>query len=431
MKALGGNIRLNTRWLLATCLTLFCLVANAQNNENNENKRSFLDKNRNTAYSIDINIFNRYDDHLIDTSYMGNFEVLHMLDSIMQDTTIINHTQKINVVSSSSIEGRESYNRALSQRRMNMIEAIFRSRYNYIPEDMWDFSCVPENWSHFRRAVESDMNIPSRDKVLAIVDMHHRHPDTREYLLKILDDGVPWSYIDKHILPSGRGSVSMVFVPNNLAAILPVMERREPIIDLVIPTPLPYSRPIMSIRSNLILDMTSTVNLAVEVPLSPHWSISAEYINPWWKNWDNEMTWQIQSLYFDLRYWLGGRGVHNDLRGWSIGAYAGSGCYDLQPFTDKGVQGEYSDFGLTLSYAHSLTERSKNWLVEYTIGLGYLTTHYRHYYTAADTDEYGNIKVHNYPWSEETLYAPMPTRLGVTLVYLINVEGTKRGGVWR
>ncbi len=160
----------------------------------------------------------------------------------------------------------------------------------------------------------------------------------------------------------------------------------------------------------------------------PRLSISAEYINPWWKSWDSELTWQIQTLYFDLRYWLSSRDSHNTLTGWSVGAYAGSGCYDLQPFKPRGVQGEYTDYGITLSYAHNLGS-SKHWLMEYNVGLGYLTTHYRHYYTAAQTDEYGNIKVHVYPWSEETLALPIPTRIGATLCYLININGLKREGV--
>ncbi len=140
--------------------------------------------------------------------------------------------------------------------------------------------------------------------------------------------------------------------------------------------------------------------------------------------WDKDFTWQIESLYFDLRYWLSNRGCHNTLIGWSIGVYAGSGWYDLQPFMDEGVQGEYSDYGITLSYSHGLGKRG-HWLMEYTAGVGYVTAHYRNYYTDDDTNEYGDIKVHTYPWGEQTLRAPLPTRLGVTLSDLIN---SRRGG---
>ncbi len=415
------------RWLLTVWFAVWAVALSAQSRSGERGN------SENSAYAVDINIFNRYDDHLIDDAYMGNSKVFGMLDSLMLDTVIINHTKSINVISSSSIEGSVPYNTALSQRRMAMIESTFRARYDQIESDMWNFSYTPENWAHLRRAVVADLNVPHRDEVLSIIDMGEHHPDLREYMLKILAGGVPWSYIHTNILPSSRGSVSMLFIPISLSPICPsesvtfqsgdMPEAKLPTYELDPPR---YSRPIISIRSNLLLDISTTLNIAVEIPIARRWSLSAEYINPWWFNWDRAITWQIQSLYFDLRYWLSGRDCYNTLTGWSIGAYAGSGCYDLQPFDDTGVQGEYTDYGVTLSYAHNLRQ-SKHWLMEYTAGVGYVTTHYRNYYTVANSDEYGNIKVHNYPWSEETLRAPVPTRLGVTLCYLINVYGLKRG----
>lgn len=409
------------RWLLVIIgINILIFKANGQN--------SVYYNFEDNAYTIDINIFNRYDDHLIDTAYMGNKEVLLMLDSLMQEVSIVGDIKTINVVSSSSIEGQESYNSALSKRRMAVVESTFRQRYSYIPQDLWNFSYIPENWSGLHKAIAKDASVPNRDMVLSIIDTKE-HPDTKEHLLKTLNEGVSWSYIHRNILPLTRGSVSMLFVPiapTPARTMIPIQRIDPPLIE--IPTFKPaspcISRSIISLRTNLLLDLTSTLNIAIELPLAPRWSISAEYVTPWWSSWDNAFTWQIESLYFDLRYWLGARNSYNTLTGWSVGVYAGSGRYDLQPFTNKGVQGEYSDYGVTLSYAHHLGQ-SRHWLMEYTAGLGYVTTHYRHYYTATDTDEYGNIKVHNYPWSEETLRAPIPTRLGVTLCYLINI---KRGG---
>ncbi len=383
------------------------------------------------GYVINVNIFNRYDDDAIDWGYMGNSEVFAMLDSLMQDINVVGNTERINVVSSSSIEGSVAYNTRLSRDRMESIEKEFRARYYFIDYDVWSFSYVAENWEHLRRAVAEDDRVPNRDKVLEIIDSDEYHADMREHLLKMLDGGVPWSYIHERILPSSRGSVSMLFVPKIEAQ----MSGVEPLVASYVAaekanSQVTYSAPkgdisLISIRTNLLLDITTTLNLSVEIPLSPRLSISAEYINPWWKNWENSFTWQIQSLYFDFRYWFGKRGDYNTLTGLSLGIYAGSGMYDLQPFSVNGVQGEYSDYGVTLSYAHRLG-KGKRWLMEYTVGLGYLTTHYRHYYAEAETDEYGNVKVHNYPWSEETLIAPVPTRLGVTLAYTINWKGGAR-----
>ncbi len=369
---------------------------------------------------------------MLDTTYMGNAQHFMQLDSLMRDTSIINHTERIEVISSSSIDGRESYNRALSRRRMEVVEATLRSRYDFIAADVWSFDYISENWSHLREVVEEDSQLPNREGVLEIIDMEDRHADAREHLLRCLDGGEPWQYLVEHILPSSRSSASVLFVPMNITPVgvaesMPAPNIEMPTMALPHCEPPTYSRPILSLRSNLLLDLCSTINIGVEVPLWPHWSISAEIVTPWWHSWGDDVTWQIESLYFDVRYWFGNRGAHNYLSGWSVGAYAGSGLYDLQPFADKGVQGEYSDFGLSLSYAHSLG-RNKRWLMEYTAGLGYVTTHYRNYYVAHDTAEYGDIKVMEYPWSENTMRAVLPTRLGVTLVYLININGLKRGG---
>ncbi|MFI3315488.1 MAG: hypothetical protein R3Y04_07485 [Rikenellaceae bacterium] len=135
------NIECVARWLIIISLYVSTLEASAQN-----------DKNRDRGYSVDINIFNLYDDHKIDTTYMGNREAFDMLDSYIRDTAIVNHTQIISVISSSSIEGRESYNNALSRRRMRAIESVFRQRYDHISADKWDFSYTAENWVYLRKA---------------------------------------------------------------------------------------------------------------------------------------------------------------------------------------------------------------------------------------------------------------------------------------
>ncbi len=206
------------RWVISICISLLAVVANAQSQDS-----STLEEPKGN-YRVDINIFNRYDDHRIDSSYMGNRAVFSMLDSLMLDTLIIDHTRRIDVVSSSSIEGSVPYNTALSIRRMNSIEATFRGRYSFIEPQKWNFSYMPENWFHLRGAVVDDKNVPNRDEVLSIIDMEEHHADERESMLKELDGGAPWSYIHQHILPASRGSVSMLFVPMNLSPLAASME---------------------------------------------------------------------------------------------------------------------------------------------------------------------------------------------------------------
>ncbi len=51
-----------SRWLYTAWCLLFCLIATAQNTLNTP------EESTNSGYAIDVNIFNRYDDHHIDTT---------------------------------------------------------------------------------------------------------------------------------------------------------------------------------------------------------------------------------------------------------------------------------------------------------------------------------------------------------------------------
>ncbi len=376
---------------------------------------------------VDVNLYNRFDDPVIDSTYMKNKEMFDTLDRVMRDTSTINHTGEISVVTSSSIEGPEWYNRGLSRRRMVTMESLMRSRYHFISSDLWRFSYTAENWDHLRRAVAADESVPNQKGVLEIIDMTSVEPDKREAMLKELDGGRPWRYIHTHILPYGRGSVSLFFCPSYLMPYNPPVEFPYDAVDYV-SIPREYDkmqRPIIALRTNLILDAISAINLGVEVPLAPRWSVAAQIVRPWWHSWARDVTLQTEALYFDVRYWFGKRGAFNNLSGFSLGAYAGSGRYDVEPFSEDGCQGEYSDYGLTLSHSHYIGDR-RRWLLEFNISLGLLNSDYRKYHVVDDTKEYGTIKVHDYPWSEEHITTVLPTRLGVTLVYVIKSKGGKR-----
>lgn len=77
----------------------------------------------------------------------------------------------------------------------------------------------------------------------------------------------------------------------------------------------------------------------------------------------------------ELRYWWGERTGRSQMTGWFTGLYAGGGYYDVE-WKTKGYQGEFVSAGITGGFAHSI---SKNWRMEYSLGLGYLGSKYREY----------------------------------------------------
>lgn len=390
---------------------------------------------------VDINIYFPYDQSSIDVDYMTNRTSLSLVDSLLSDSLYLSTLRCIEITAQSSPEGAVDYNLQLSLRRKESIEEYFSTSYPHIPSSLFSFKAIAENWELFREHLVEDASLPSKPQLLSIVDSP-RDPDTKEWLLKTLDGGKPWQYIKEHILPAQRFGASMLFVPL-VETVEPELESElesepEPQLPLVEPMPMPLdqsiqqsqlpiiiepsesvetlSKPLLAIKSNLLLDLVTVVNLALEIPIGQRWSIVGEVAYPWWRSWPNDFTMQIEAYHAELKYWLGDRDSKDRLTGWNVALYGGLGRYDLQPFTSEGVQGEFSEVGALVGYAHSI---GGSFHMEYSLGVGYLSTSYEEYKMAADTDEFGDIKVIPYPWMQNTLKTILPTRVGVALVWVI------------
>ena len=77
--------------------------------------------------------------------------------------------------------------------------------------------------------------------------------------------------------------------------------------------------------------------------------------------------------------------------------------------------------GLQAGYAHSI---GKNLRLEYSLGLGYIQTEYREYISVKDT-KFGDIKAIEYPWETKRMSGVLPSKLSVSLVWMIS---SKKGG---
>ncbi len=382
------------------------------------------------GHKIDIKIHFRYDDSNINSSYMENLATLNLLDSIFNDKALVSTLDTIAVVALSSPEGSYEYNTRLSERRMVSLESFMTSTYPSIPSSLWYFSAEAENWVEFREMIVSDPNIPNKTKVLSIIDSDTDN-DRKEWLLKIMDDGKPWQHIKEHILPHQRYGASVVLIPHTdyLAASDPIIPINQsyslqstsspqalPQLTTVAAAPAAQSKAIIAIKSNLIWDLASIINVGLEIPIGNRFSIVGEVTYPWWRNWEHNLTMQIESYHAEAKYWLGDRSNRDQLTGWSAGIYGGWGLYDVQIFSETGAQGDFFDVGGEIGYAHAI---GKNLHLEYTIGLGYISTDYNDYFMAYDTDEYNDIKVIPYPWMNNKLSTILPTRCGISLVWVI------------
>ena len=104
-------------------------------------------------------------------------------------------------------------------------------------------------------------------------------------------------------------------------------------------------KPLFALKTNLLFDAITALNVEVEVPIKTHWSIAGEWIFPWWlhtKNKPNKKPSRLEILCgtLEARYWFGNRDERPVLNGWFVGLFSGAGLYDLQ-WKAKGYECEF------------------------------------------------------------------------------------------
>lgn len=175
----------------------------------------------------------------------------------------------------------------------------------------------------------------------------------------------------------------------------------------------PIYRPLFALKTNLLYDAFTAINIEIEVPIGQRWSIAGEYIFPWWLSTKKQRCLQSLSGYIEGRYWFGDRWQYRQLTGWFMGLYAGGGYYDVE-WDKKGYQGEFIvPVAVSAGYAHII---GRNLSMEYSIGMGYMRTRYSNYNSKNCPD--GELRLirekkGTYNWVG-------PTKVKVSLVWLIN-----------
>ena len=144
----------------------------------------------------------------------------------------------------------------------------------------------------------------------------------------------------------------------------------------------------LAVKSNLLYDATSTLNLGVEIGLAPKWTldISGNY-NPW--NFSNNKKMRHWLVQPEARYWL-----CEKFNGHFFGIHAHGGQYNwggMLPFGFKNgkmfgienrhilanrYQGWLAGAGISYGYQWILGNR---WSLEATIGVGYAYLNYDRY----------------------------------------------------
>lgn len=406
-----------------------------------------------------IEIFFDHNNSAIDPDFRQNGESLSNLSALISrlENDTLSTISKIEISSYASPEGGRSYNQRLSNDRINAIYDHLTSTIN-IPSSLISKAHSGTDWDGLKTLVEQS-NMQYRDEVLHILntvpeetwrrvkptDSWETMVDSRNKQLMDLYGGAPYNYLsDNFFAQLRRGSVLTIFLETieqvvEVAAVEQPAEQaliQEPeVIEEVTQPQEPIyttnsvsSSPLLAIKTNLLFDLATVINVELEFYINENWSVAAEWIFPWWTScggrsdeWQSgsttsdRNTLQMLSGNLEAKYWLGDRSSKAPMTGWHVGIYAGGGKYDLE-YNAEGYQGEFFiAAGLSAGYAHTINKRG-DLRMEYSVGVGYLQTEYRYYEEHLGIDDTWHTIRQNtgkYSWFG-------PTRARVSLVWMLN-----------
>ncbi len=383
-------------------------------------------------------LYYRLSQYTLDKEYLTNSEALRNIDSLL-NLKSAEFIDTLFITAYASPEGSVSYNEKLSKRRAETFHKYLLSNYPQFAGKPIKTEGRGVNWDGFLRMAKADENLPNKDKVLQIL-CDNLSSTKRQRRIEALKEYE--SYIFPRYYPKLRSGVSL-FVLYNPAMPVDIdfgaieVSIPEPVY-IVEPVPVPYIykgdteykyiRPI-AIKTNLLFDLASALNIELEVPLGKRFSVAGEYIFPWWL-WEKKQ-YCLETLTGGLegRYWFkpnykhqdASLGTHNPLTSWFGGLYTNLGYYDLE-WDKEGYQGEfYVAMGVSAGFVQPL---SRNISLEFSLGIGYLSTDYRHYHAVKENDDVWRLirqNNGNYKWFG-------PTKAKISFIWYPHIKKEKKGG---
>ena len=363
-------------------------------------------------------------------NYMDNANTLHRIQKYLEKSPQID---SITIYSYASPEGSYQLNKRLAAERGKTAKQYL---LNHLPADrhlsdsLFIIDPTAENWQGLRDLVFYQYQHEDKEEVLAILDREDINDERRKVLLKRLNRGRSWQYIVKELMPHLRYATwisvwqrievdKVIEEPVRLAMEMP---------DLPIPKlePIPVEPPVMelkdtfmlAVKTNLLFDLATALNVEVELPIGNHWSLMVEDLFPWWET-GNKYCFHLWEMGVEGRYWFSNNKYHSQkLKGHFAGVYGMSGKYDFQYDRDLCTQGEFWSVGLTYGYSRRI---SKLFHMEFSASFGFLSSAYRRYYPS------GGYEVLYRDKSEGRVGYWGPTKLKISLVMPLNFT-RKKGG---
>ena len=399
--------------------------------------------NARTVASDSVTVHFRQSHIQIDPAFKGNGKTLDSIfkklgtQSPEERTRALRH---ISVTGNASPEGTVKFNEYLSEKRAEAILKLFQEK-GMLPEDTeTDHHFSGRDWSGLRSAVRADSAVPSRRKVLNLLDsiLGPNPPAHPLSDLKRIDKGIPYRYLYTELFPGLRASTLVIEYeelfppiilenPERLTTRITVIPDMPSIPELqtIEPyTPIKECKPFyMGLKSNLLYDALLLPNIGAEFYIGKGWSLTADWMYGWWDRDRSHYYWRAYGGTIGARKWFGRKASEKPLTGHHLGIFAGVVTYDFE-LGKGGIMGGLPHRTLWdrcniisgVEYGYSLpVARRLN--IDFTIGIGYLGGKYLKY----------EPKDGFYIWqSTHRLHWFGPTKAEVSLVWLLGCDNYNR-----
>ncbi len=395
-------------------------------------RRSYWHPGGNGEDSIGMAVVNyRVGSSTLEKDYMNNARTLEAIHRSLTDKDVLAGLDYIIVTSGSSPEGNTAANERLAAARALAMKSYLMWRYPYLDRDIIYTFSIGEDWSGLRDMVEEDKGTPYRSEVLDMLDAQ-TGGDAKRIALRKIGGGEAYRYIASNMLPRLRGAAAATlhFKEKQVREVIVethsvdtvYVEKTMEVERIVLREPELEPHPLFALKTNLLFDVLSAINVELEIPIGKRWSVAGEWVFPWWLYEKKQYALQAGNGNLEVKYWFGDRFRRKQLTGWFAGLYGGGGYYDLEQ-GDKGWQGEFWHAGIGGGYAHTIG-RSGNWRMEYMLGFGYMATDYREYVPKTSADSEWHLMRRG---SGHRIWVG-PTRAKVSLVWIINHGQRKKEG---
>lgn len=367
----------------------------------------------------------------VDENFMDNKAQIHKIKHYLVNSPRVD---SITIYAWSSPDGLYSKNKTLSRKRANSAKKLL---LQHSPDSAKlnsgkiKISPIAENWDGLIELVEKGYDRKDREKVLSILNDGKMGSDRKKRELKKLDKGRTWKYLADNYLPQLRAATWVCVwaeVIQDMPEVAAVVQDRPVQQDCgIVPLP-PYDyrpklpqeewRTVAAVKTNLLYDALSAVNLEVEVPIGDKWSIAVEDVFPWW-SWGpnrNKYAFQMVEVGIEPRYWFMRDEDMEVLQGHFAGAYAMSAKYDFQWDRKLCYQGEYWSVGMTYGYCIPV----KDWFnLEFSASVGFLRSDYRHY---QPSPEYENLYLDEYNTGVLSYFGPTKLKIAMVIPIKMNLK---------